>query len=707
MPVLHEYKYDSGVYLRTAIDGTYVTFQVYDSAARFLRESGYHDGDNVTWSIIKPLWEQGYVYTGNSGTTEQVESHLRGNQLGGMGRNERKQLDEFFERQKRRSVRVPSDVYSILSIWHDGRYSENRARELLVRADDERTFLKSIRCFDRSPLEIVGVDASKGSPRYDIISRGRSFRCVDFRAHDRETDLMITFAGPSEISQRLFVSDGRLSHRKMLEDDVSGSVLDRDLLESFPALIELLVDVPDYDLALDLWNLQEASKHTIQEDISKCLQVDWERCVASVGKQDRTGQPMNGVVEFTTSIGYGVLSSDEYERRLVFSLHDDTWSERQPVRFRLRRSNGRTRATELGERESEPGSGEGPNLVMRGPTKYGGLIRRPEEIKRRAESGEFDWFDGQISTIDGKNGTGCVEIQNSKLCFSTQALSDLNVTSSSPVRVILSKDKEKVLYIESRDPEETGEPEAESKVTTDERPLRDGQSRRGHLRYLNRLYGSLSVEDSSRTVLFESDEFPSRRGNASPRMAFDFDVVEHDGNLRAMNLKRRPSRDRVDDNELLEIPATESIPIDKPTTDWIVRNASNGLRIFDAIEAAIDFGLEIVDYESSIKAFGNVEGWEVADFKLSDVGHPIYQFPLGTEGFWTVEHCITESRFVVDIVINPEAGPVHLGRAVNGSFVHWRPSLNRSQLSDSDRHEFIRSQGRYVEMVEEYLSLVC
>jgi len=62
VPVLHEYENDAGVYLRTNIDGTFVTFQVYRSAARLLGKIGYEDGDTVGWEFLKPLWERGYIY---------------------------------------------------------------------------------------------------------------------------------------------------------------------------------------------------------------------------------------------------------------------------------------------------------------------------------------------------------------------------------------------------------------------------------------------------------------------------------------------------------------------------------------------------------------------------------------------------------------------------------------------------------------------
>lgn len=698
VPVIHEYKNDSGIYLRTAIDGTYVTFQVYQSAARFLEKAGYGDGDNVGWRLIKPLWEQGYVYTGKSGTTTQVENHLENRQLNGLENHEKEELNRFFEEQKRRSISVPDDIYSTLREWHNGKYSEERARNLLYAANDDKRCIQSIREFRQRPIDIRGLDTSQGDPAYSVSSKGRELRCVDLRATKRQTDLIITLSGHSDRKQALFIADGDLDGWK-----VYGPPSDRehryhvDLLEHFPAIIDLLVDVPDYDLTLDLWDFETALGESLSDEITSCLQLDWEWCTYSVGRSDGVSPRVDGEVALVSPIGFGIVSTDELEKDLVFESTDDV-SVNERVTFEVKREDGTTRAVDVLQREDDTGCGTNST----GSTKYGDLIRR-EKDESLLRNGEPEQVAGTIKTLDRKQGFGYVTAADGQTrYFSTTELLDRGLSPSAPVHFVPSKDGKRALRLEPRNTDD--ETDVPDDNVSDNRPLESGQKRIGWVQYLNRFYGSLAVEGCSETVLFRGNELPIRHDDVFTGMAFTFETTtSEDGNLRATNLQRESERDRTDNRT-----ETEETPDITPVTDsaenWIIRFATDAAVVFDSIEAATDFGIDPEKYEHSIARFGRVAEVDVTDFSVTEAGDPVYQL-AHDDGNWSVYHRLSLPETVLDVHIDPEDGVGHRTRIVDGKIRYWRPALDQGRISTDDRHQFILEQGQYVTMLTEYLEL--
>lgn len=697
MPVVHEYKNDTGVYLRSAIDGTFVTFQVYDSAERLLEEMGYSDGDDIHWSVVKPLWEEGYVYTGKSGTTKQVETHLANSQLDGLGQEKRAALQEFFETQRRASITVPDDVYPILVDWHNGKYSRDRARDLLYQADDVEACCSSIREFHDSPITVTGVDTD-GDPTYDVETGTRDLRCVDLRYNDRDGDLIITLRGQSNYAQGLYVSDGVLDRWAVYSGgETPGHDYQRDLLEYVPAVVELLVDVPDYDLALDRWDFRDASDRSIPGACGDCLQRELEWCAYSIGRPDGESQVVEGTIDLLSPIGYGIVETDEIEWGLLFEVPDDSFSEGQDVEFVFRRENGIVRATDLREPSEVPKDNRDDDTG----TKYGSISRRRKQAKRRADEGELEWIEGTITRLEWKQAEGYLDAgDDGTYYFSTTALSTRDLSVSSRVRAVLSDDHERALYLE---PVTTGDPtESGREEESIERPLQAGQRRVGWVRYVNRQYGSFHVEDCADTILCDVDRFPVRRDEVSVGMAFSFEVEDVDDGLRATALEREPDRDRSPEEESSNDDAEIESPVDEEATDWITRYASDARRVLDSIDLATDFGRDPSQYESSIGFVKRLDR-EVAKFDVSEEGNPVYEFPLDSGGHWTLEHDLSSQEPVFEVRVRPEQGPAHVGRVVEGNVVSWLPEVGRGDLSNEARHEFALAQGRFVELVTAFL----
>lgn len=353
MPVLHRYTDGSGYYIRSSVDGQFVTFQVAESAEDLLSELGYIDGDDISWELLEPLWEHGFLYTGESETTTKVGSHIDDRQLTGLDEDQKAKVKEFFDEHYRRSITVPDEIYATLEEWHDGRYSIERARDLFYRANDEERWQESIQEFRQSPLEVTGIESSEGDPAYEVVSRGESIRCVDVRRTQKQVDLIITFRGDSGYSQALFIWKGDLTGwRIYAPSDERGPVIWREALDRMPSIAAVCDAVPSYDADLDGWEFIEASPHPIPNEVADCLQLDWDWVAYSLGRPRASSTRCRGQVKQVTSIRHGILSTDELQKDLVFEMDEGGIQEGDEVTFRIRRAAGRTRATDVRVRDS-------------------------------------------------------------------------------------------------------------------------------------------------------------------------------------------------------------------------------------------------------------------------------------------------------------------------------------------------------------------
>ena len=86
VPTFRKYADGSGYYIRSNIDGSFLTMQLSAQAEGLLTELGYEDNETIVWPLLHPLCDSGDVYTNRSGTEvspdqEQVESALSSDKL--------------------------------------------------------------------------------------------------------------------------------------------------------------------------------------------------------------------------------------------------------------------------------------------------------------------------------------------------------------------------------------------------------------------------------------------------------------------------------------------------------------------------------------------------------------------------------------------------------------------------------------------------
>jgi len=86
VPTFRKYADGSGYYIRSNIDGTFLTMQLSAQAEGLLTELGYEDSETIVWPLLHPLCDSGDVYTNRSGTEvspdrDQVESALSSDKL--------------------------------------------------------------------------------------------------------------------------------------------------------------------------------------------------------------------------------------------------------------------------------------------------------------------------------------------------------------------------------------------------------------------------------------------------------------------------------------------------------------------------------------------------------------------------------------------------------------------------------------------------
>jgi len=103
VPTLHKYTDDSGYFIRSNINGNYVTLQLSPAANGLLSDLNYTHGDTVSWHLLTPLCDAGHVYTNKSGT--DVESQIDGVDSsissGKLTRQEKRRLEELLSQSSK------------------------------------------------------------------------------------------------------------------------------------------------------------------------------------------------------------------------------------------------------------------------------------------------------------------------------------------------------------------------------------------------------------------------------------------------------------------------------------------------------------------------------------------------------------------------------------------------------------------------------
>lgn len=394
MPVLHKYKSDSGVYLRSNINGRFVTFQVYPSAKRFLRSLNYTDGNEVGWKLLRPLWERGYIHTGGGGTEKEVETELESSNSNDLSSNEYNAIKEFLEDERRGRLSVPTDVQQSIEQFRGGDVTESEVKTLLLETGDVKRAIQSIRKFSRSILTVSGLDIRRGAPRYYVKSRGKNIRCIDLVGVSDKNDHILTFKGDSGAPQALYFDHGVLQSWEVYASisQVKPAYL-RDLFEYLPAIIEVLIWIPNYDLSLDLWEFNPAADWNISSKNTRIVDLLVERLSQSIARQDANSGTLNGTVVEISNWGYGIVNSDKVKQDLVFDMRiaEEEFQVGDNVSFEIQRSNGLLKATSVrpvtSPDESHANRGDTPPKIAKlvekwHPTKYLMWSRMNSQLNR-------------------------------------------------------------------------------------------------------------------------------------------------------------------------------------------------------------------------------------------------------------------------------------------------------------------------------------
>lgn len=99
MPTVKEYRNEKGYYIRSNIDGRYVTLQLSPEAEGLFSDLGFRGDDQVLWQFLKPLCNSGHAYTNNSGTavkTKDINTEATFSS-GKLSLEKKRRLEEFLD----------------------------------------------------------------------------------------------------------------------------------------------------------------------------------------------------------------------------------------------------------------------------------------------------------------------------------------------------------------------------------------------------------------------------------------------------------------------------------------------------------------------------------------------------------------------------------------------------------------------------------
>lgn len=102
MPTVRQYSDSTGLYLRSNIDGQFITHQLTPAAEGLLKDLGYtgEEDDQITWTLVHPLLQQGHVYTKKNGveaTQDAIDEKLS-TSSDTLSLKEKQRVNEFLER---------------------------------------------------------------------------------------------------------------------------------------------------------------------------------------------------------------------------------------------------------------------------------------------------------------------------------------------------------------------------------------------------------------------------------------------------------------------------------------------------------------------------------------------------------------------------------------------------------------------------------
>jgi hypothetical protein len=204
MPSVKKYQSEAGYYIRSNIDGRFVTLQLSPEADGLLSELGFQGGENISWQFLQPLCEAGHAYTNNSGTevttdTIDTESAVSAGQL---GPEDQERLEEFIAEHTPESPEdghseppdeggqgetevtdIDEQKRSFIQRWSPSDDEYEATLNRIARADDTEGILKSVAHHGTEhPMspERFRV-SSRGIPTYSFATGSVAWTVHDYR----------------------------------------------------------------------------------------------------------------------------------------------------------------------------------------------------------------------------------------------------------------------------------------------------------------------------------------------------------------------------------------------------------------------------------------------------------------------------------------------------------------------------------------------
>ena len=215
MPVLHEYNDKRGVYIRTRLDGSPITFQVTQLGEQVLKDMGFREGSKIAWSVLSPLHERGAIYTNKSGVDSSVKRNFE-QDLTGLNKKQRERMEAYIASSDvDRNVihQLKPAIKKLLNLSMTA-LAERRMSELVLSAH----LLQSIRDFNRiwefdeSRFHVEAVETPRADTiAYQLEMDSVEMQCVDKRWADNSSfDFTVETVDPNGTTEEFHINDGAL-----------------------------------------------------------------------------------------------------------------------------------------------------------------------------------------------------------------------------------------------------------------------------------------------------------------------------------------------------------------------------------------------------------------------------------------------------------------------------------------------------------------
>ena len=252
MPVLHEYNDKHGVYIRTRLEESPITFQVTQLGEQVLRDMGFREGSKIAWSVLSPLHERGAIYTNKSGVDSAVERNFE-QDLSGLNKEQRERMEAYMANSDvDQSViyQLKPAIKKLLNLSMTA-LAERRMSELVLSTH----LLQSIQDFNRiweldeSRFNVKGIETpSPDTIAYQLEMDSVGIQCADKRWADGSSpEFTVKTVAPSGTTEEFHITGGSLVYISVEEEelitDISNNTEDYQSLKNKSETLEVVTEL--------------------------------------------------------------------------------------------------------------------------------------------------------------------------------------------------------------------------------------------------------------------------------------------------------------------------------------------------------------------------------------------------------------------------------------------------------------------------------